>query len=465
MSEFKGWNEKEKRWRKMFRGRRYSITASELGFTNRKDSTPAARKWWEQVKAGLIQPDGVNPNQAVIDDLNQRIQTSKQLGFHDEIEGLKAKLDLVKRAPKLNKPQLDLIYGRLSKIEVTPTSVKAVEISHEDAIHNDRAKRIKLTPTEESAETLKKIFLDQHDVKATIGSKSRGRYLNLKTGVKKFVDWFGETRSVRTITNHTVEDYYNVCLKSVADGLSGDTAKSHFQTAQQFISYASFKTDSPKPNALYRQDWEFPTGRKEIQTFTTDELKILIANADPQMKAWILLHINCGFLATDLNDLEANEVDWENGRINRARTKTKKLYSTKQGCTPIKINRKLWPSTLASLKAVGNRTGFVLRDGDKSLMVETKNSVRSIISEKFVDYIKKLKAAKLLPEKFNKAFDDLRKTGSDLIEHSEDHSTARPAYLAHEGLALTSYIKSGKVKPAFDKAIIWLGQELKLLNV
>jgi integrase len=61
---------------------------------------------------------------------------------------------------------------------------------------------------------------------------------------------------------------------------------------------------------------------KGNQCFTPDQIKALLANAEPHMKAMILLAINGGLENTDLALLTPDRIDLEGGWLNYARRKT-----------------------------------------------------------------------------------------------------------------------------------------------
>lgn len=80
--------------------------------------------------------------------------------------------------------------------------------------------------------------------------------------------------------------------------------------------------------------------------FTSDEIRLLLANATPKVKAYILLGINCAFGPTDIAMLTADLIqgDW----IHYPRPKTGVLR-----CCP------LWPETVDALK-ICHKTGLAL---------------------------------------------------------------------------------------------------------
>lgn len=86
--------------------------------------------------------------------------------------------------------------------------------------------------------------------------------------------------------------------------------------------------------------------KAEVKLFTPDELKKLIDGAGVQMRAMILLGVNCGFGNTDCSSLPLSAVDLASGWIDFPRPKTG-------------IGRRcpLWPETADALRAVVEARG------------------------------------------------------------------------------------------------------------
>lgn len=133
--------------------------------------------------------------------------------------------------------------------------------------------------------------------------------------------------------------------------------------------------------------------------FTPSELNSLIEAASPQVKAMILLGVNCGFGNTDCGTLTIDRI--ENGWHNHPRPKT-----------GVERRARLWPETEAALLAViGDReTGcvFITRYGKPWI---TRSS-GSPISAEF----------RKLADKLNckRTFYDLRRTFQTIGDNSKD---------------------------------------------
>ena len=79
--------------------------------------------------------------------------------------------------------------------------------------------------------------------------------------------------------------------------------------------------------------------RNKPVVFSNEELATLFRAAKPRMKLYMLLMLNCGMTQKDVSDLNVLEVDWEEGRIIRKRSKTRG-----NGNVP-EVDYRLWPET------------------------------------------------------------------------------------------------------------------------
>jgi len=93
---------------------------------------------------------------------------------------------------------------------------------------------------------------------------------------------------------------------------------------------------------------KIPRKKMARQTFTPDEVQKLLAVANVQMKAMILLGLNCGFGPTDCAELRWENLDLKAGRVHFPRPKT-----------GVDRNFILWPQTIEALKADPVRGEFV----------------------------------------------------------------------------------------------------------
>ena len=84
-----------------------------------------------------------------------------------------------------------------------------------------------------------------------------------------------------------------------------------------------------------------PPGK--VVVFTKEEIKTLLAAASERTQLYILLMLNCGMTQKDVSDLLVSEVDWDEGRVIRKRSKT-----ADEENVPV-VNYKLWPEAVLRL--------------------------------------------------------------------------------------------------------------------
>ena len=84
--------------------------------------------------------------------------------------------------------------------------------------------------------------------------------------------------------------------------------------------------------------------KKPPETLAVNDVKQILANADGELKLYCLLMLNCGMTQKDIADLRPEEVDWEDGRIIRKRSKTSNIKTVPT------VNYKLWKETFELLK-------------------------------------------------------------------------------------------------------------------
>lgn len=100
---------------------------------------------------------------------------------------------------------------------------------------------------------------------------------------------------------------------------------------------------------------------KPLRLFTADQLRTIIDAADGQLKAMILLGINCGLGNADCGQLKFRNLDMKAGWLNFPRPKT-----GIDRCCP------LWPETIGALKAASGERPNPKDQADAELVFITK---------------------------------------------------------------------------------------------
>ena len=172
------------------------------------------------------------------------------------------------------------------------------------------------------------------------------------------------------------------------------------------------------------------------------------------MKAILLLMANCGMQQKDISDLRHEEVDWENGRITRKRSKTKDLVNVPE------VTYKLWPLTFKLLKQ------FKSSDPEIVLLTEDGNrwSNKRLVNGKLVkaDNVASCYKWLKLKTKIRKPLKLIRKTSATLLESHEHFGRYKTHFLGHSPRSIADKNYSAPSNDLFDRIIDWLGEQYKL---
>ena len=183
---------------------------------------------------------------------------------------------------------------------------------------------------------------------------SVGEYSNARAGLFHFRDRIGGGTPVDDIDAAKWQEYYLHLIGSNGPK-SVDTRRKHFRYARNFLTWLSDMgiievPTEPEPEAVSfqgrRQGNPHDPGRGNpgsglLFTWT--------------IEASLAFDVNCGFTQQDISDLHPGEVDWENGRIQRKRSKT-----SDHSKVPF-VDYLLWSETFALLQKYRSRnTNHVL---------------------------------------------------------------------------------------------------------
>ena len=196
---------------------------------------------------------------------------------------------------------------------------------------------------------------------------------------------------------------------------------------------------------------------KEPILFTSEEIGTYLGAATDKLNLYILLMLNCGMYGNDIANLTQTEVDWDNGRVFRKRSKTRH----KSENVP-KVDYPLWKETFSLLKHFRSNhpTLVLVNENGETLVDETEvagkwNRKNNVKTEYFRLQYRKLK----LPKGERKPLKSLRKTGATLLEQSI-YGRFSEHYLGEAPSTMASRHYVHKNGPEFDEAILWLGKQL-----
>jgi len=153
----------------------------------------------------------------------------------------------------------------------------------------------------------------------------QANWRNPKTTLKCYKDWLGrfiKDHPQLRIADFTIEKFAAWKLSLKERGYSPESINHYLGAVRAMFTFAE-ETDivekAPKLKRV-RNDARPKAGSKEKPLYTPDDLQKLLEKADPQMKAMIMLALNCGFGPKDIRDLTWSHFHGE--RVTLPRTKT-----------------------------------------------------------------------------------------------------------------------------------------------
>jgi integrase len=189
------------------------------------------------------------------------------------------------------------------------------------------------------------LCLTVKETKVESGELDRRTYKEYKRCGRRLMRVVGRERLVEDLTTN---DFLKIRRDMAKTLTSLTSVKGDIRKMMVFFNFAyndghiarpvrpgeAFK--SPSAVAIRRE-----REKKPKKMFHTEQIRAMLAKANPQMKAMILLGINCAFGNTDCVMLTKNKLDLERGWVSFARPKT-----------GVRRNCPLWPESVEALKAV-----------------------------------------------------------------------------------------------------------------
>jgi integrase len=193
-----------------------------------------------------------------------------------------------------------------------------------------------------SLRTLCNAFLQAKEEQVAAGELSPRSFRDYFKTCEVLINQFGKDRMVSDLRP---EDF-RALRAALAKRLSVVGLRNAITRCATVFNYAHENELIPAP-VKYGSHFDRPSAKtirrhrnaSGPKLFTAEEVNDLLDHADVQLKAMILLGVNCGFGNTDVANLPQTAVDWETGWIDFPRPKTE-----------IQRRVPLWPQTLETLK-------------------------------------------------------------------------------------------------------------------
>lgn len=484
------WEKAKLRWRKMYRGKVYTVSCKELGLPpTKEESYQAANAWW---KAKLAELDrAASPKtHPVIRGLQKRLDWARENGRDDLVAGIAAKIATAKKidvAPSgsnlkivektealsnllVSAPDLDRRIKDLEDLGVvfppglTPGLLDTYLGDHRLWSDRLRHSRKPETAEEKTVGGQADAWLRSKKVEVEAGRITAARWDNIRQMVGRFRDHVGGESPVTCVAEEALERYYLHLLAQVAErhndparsaGMSADYAATVFTTAKTFVRYLHGKRLIELPRNLDSTSHRFGRSAKKIEVFSIRDVRTLYEQATGQLRLHILLMANCGFRSGDIAELRDGEVDWTAGRIIRKRSKTSKLEETPT------VDYKLWDATFDLLKRErsGGEIVLLTRSGSPWAFDRIGEDGKLRSTDNVQVNFNRLRRNPRVKLDHDLSLSAIRKTSATLIESHEFYGRFTAHFLGHSPRSVKDISYARPSVETFDTIMEWLGRK------
>lgn len=294
-------------------------------------------------------------------------------------------------------------------------------------------------------------YLDHQESRIKVHEVSPKHYYDQRSRLRSFAKFIGPERPAGGIT---VLDLQHYRVKLIKDDRKPNEINNHLAAIKALFHWAEDndvletipklravkKVNVKKSERMGRREQD--EGKKFL--FEPEQIRRLMDLSTHNLRAMILLGINCAFGCTDVAELRWSDLDLEKGTVNLPR-----------GKTGVERNPNLWPETIAALKSIPRRTGplvFYTKHGNPYVRVNPKSGrpVNNVTAEfgKLLD-----KAGLKVPKGTN--FYTLRRTAATIAAET-GNPYAVQGLLGHTTVQMGSTYVQG-VKRQTEQAINHVG--------
>lgn len=457
------WEPGPRRWRKMYRGTTYTISAHSLGCPETKlESYQAAREWWEKKKAEIdAQAAAEKPHRRHYE---EALQTRRDMLEWMQIEGVlndpeyRATRDRLRE--EIRKMEADFArpvpppIPLMSDLVPFPIPTDDIQAYSDwwERVESIRAHRRWTQGVNHPGTVAAAVdnYLERRRADVGAGQIKPASYKAIRDRLPHFKTFAGGLDASK-IDERTLSGYQVHLTAKVAAGDCSPQYASHLlASAASFIRHLwRERLLDHLPRNMDTLSIRVPP--REITTFRLESLEIILDAASERTRLYLVLMANCGMYQSDVAALRPSQVDWRDGRITRKRTKAEA-----QANAP-KVSYPLWDETFRLLKKFGKQSGPLALVNENSSPLY-RRPVKEDGTVGNTDNIKKAyeRTCKKLGMKVTPLM-YLRKTSASLLETHETFSQFSQYYLgqAPQSLAEKRYAKPSPDQ--FDRAIRWLG--------
>jgi len=191
-------------------------------------------------------------------------------------------------------------------------------------------------------------YISQKEQQVEVGQLSAGRAYAIRLHLSYFRDWLGRDMGVAEIDGSALLKYQSHLLSNLkVKEWSRTTAQHYLKTVKAFVRWLwQIEAIPTLPRVLDGKSGPLNIGSNTpaVVVYTCDEVTRLLKAASDRTRLYILLMLNCGMTQKDISDLTVEEVDWEQGRITRKRSKTSQFENVPT------VSYLLWSETFRLLR-------------------------------------------------------------------------------------------------------------------
>lgn len=305
-----------------------------------------------------------------------------------------------------------------------------------------------------------KKFLDVQQAKVEASQITLGTLNKLQIHLSGFADWIGGDGSINSIDGQKLLNYHAHLLQQVSASIwTSSTASDHLGNVKSFVRWL-WRTEAIEtlPRMLDAGSRELEIGKTvaSILVFTKAEIASLLAGASARTRLYILLSLNTAMTQKDIADLEYTEIDWEDGRIERKRSKTRTHANV-----PL-VSYHLWPETLSLLSQERNPagTGRVLINEDGGPLWDERTDINGKYAK--VDNIRNAFDRLRRRLEIRKPFKSLKKTSATELAGNKEFRSVRGHFLGHAPSSLSDRHYAQAPAQLLDEAVVWLRERLDI---
>jgi site-specific recombinase XerD len=304
--------------------------------------------------------------------------------------------------------------------------------------------------------------VDSH-IRNFLNSKSSGngarsislsRVNILRHHLEIFRDWLGIGAVVDKIRSKELIRYHQHLVEQIAARrIASSTADDRLSSVKSFVRWLwQIEAIEQLPRVLsqHTKILEIGKSRCSIETFTETEIATLFKAASISTRLYLMLTLNTGMTQKDMADLVHDEVDWDEGRIHRKRSKTRQFKNVPN------VSYQLWPETrslLSRLRSECSAKRVLLNRRGEPILTERIDAFGKF---KKSDNVRRAFSRLRQKTQINKPFKSLKKTSASRLRSNSSFESIVGLFLGHAPRELSDRHYAAAPQNLLDDALCWL---------